>query len=70
MDTRLFLSMSFKLQIEINLFRGWSKIGAKGLLSTPFEKFSMNFMLAVSENIFMELWEIITLMTPVYSCYF
>ena len=50
MDTRLFLSMSFKLQIEINLFRGWSKIGAKGLLSTPFEKSSMNFMLAVSEK--------------------
>ena len=50
MDMRLFWLMSFKLQIEINLFREWSKIGVKGLLSTPFEKFSMNFMIAVSEK--------------------
>ena len=47
---KLYLLMNSRLQIEINLFRGWSEIGTKGILSTPFDNFSMNFILAVSEK--------------------
>ena len=47
---KLFLLMNSRLQIEINLLRGWSEIGMKGILWTPFDNFSMNFILTVSEK--------------------
>ena len=41
---------NFKLPIETNLYRGWSKIGTKDTLRAPFDSFTMSFMLAVSQN--------------------
>ena len=47
---RLYLLTSSRFLIKSNKFRGWSERGAKGEISTPFDSFTMSFLIAVSSN--------------------